>query len=109
MGFTEVDRDPPLWPFESRRQHRGADALARLADRGVGQADDLIGGQTGRDVDLDGDASSVDPDERGTADHGEHGDLSKFEGCDTHRRAPRLRARSSRGRIGASLTEGPDA
>ena len=44
MGFTEVDRDAPLRPFQSGRQHRGADALVRFVYRGVGQADDLIGG-----------------------------------------------------------------
>ena len=51
------------------------DALARLAHRGVGQTDDLVRGQTGRDVDLDGDGLPVDADERGAADRGEHGDL----------------------------------
>ena len=60
---------------EARRQHRGADAFARLAHRGVGEPDDVVRGQPGRDVDLDGDGLTVDADERGTADRGEHGDL----------------------------------
>ena len=45
----------------------------RLAHRGVGEPDHGVGGQTGRDVDLDGDGLPVDADERGTADRGEHG------------------------------------
>ena len=60
---------------EIRRQQRGADTLARLAHRGVGQPDHGVRGQALRHVDLDGDRLPVDSDERGTADRGEHGDL----------------------------------
>ena len=53
--------------------------VTRLADRGVGQPDDLVQGQAGRDVDLDGDGLTVDADEGGAADRGEHGDLPDVE------------------------------
>ena len=58
-----------------RREERGAHTLARLAHGGVGEPDDGVRGQAGGDVDLDGDGLAVDPDERCTADRGEHGDL----------------------------------
>ena len=69
----EVDRDPLLRELEVRRQQCGADALARLADRGVRQPDDVIAGEARRDVDLDGHDVTVDARERGAANRGEHG------------------------------------
>jgi hypothetical protein len=71
----EVDGDPLLRPGEVRREQRGAHALARLANCGVGKADHVISGESARDVDLDGDDLPVDAEEC-CADHrGEHGDL----------------------------------
>jgi hypothetical protein len=44
------------------------------AHGGVGEPDHVVRGQARRHVDLDGDGLPVDPDERGTADRGEHGE-----------------------------------
>ena len=49
------------------------DTFARLAHRGVGHADHRVRRQTLGDVDLDGDGLTVDADEGGAADRGEHG------------------------------------
>ena len=69
----EVDRDPLLRELEMRRQQRRPHPLARLTDRGVRQAYDVIAGQAGRHVDLDGHDVTVDAGERGAANRGEHG------------------------------------
>ena len=50
-----------------------ADALARLAHRGIGQADDVIAGQALGDVDLDGHDLAVDAEQGGAGDRREHG------------------------------------
>jgi hypothetical protein len=71
----EVDRDSLHGEREVGRQQRGAHALTRLAHSRVGEPDDVVRGQTRRDVDLDGDRLPVDPDERCTANRGKHGDL----------------------------------
>ena len=78
-----------LRPLELRREQRGPDPLARLPHRGVGQADDRVRGQAGRDVDLDGDELAVDAEQRGAGDGREHGDLPTL-----------VRAGRSTGRIG---------
>jgi hypothetical protein len=69
----EVDGDPLLRELELRREQRGPDPFTRLADRGVRQSHDVIAGQTGRHVDLDGHDVTVDTGERGAANRGEHG------------------------------------
>ena len=71
----EIHRDALHRPRRPRRQQRGPHPFGVPPHRGVGQADDGVRGQTRRDVDFDGDRLTVDADERGTADRGEHEDL----------------------------------
>ena len=68
----QVHRDPLERPVQPARQQRRPDTVARLATRGVGQADDGEAGQTVRDVDLDVDRAAVDAEDRGGRDDGEH-------------------------------------
>ncbi len=70
----EVDGDALERELELRRQQRRPHPLARLPDRGVRQPHDLVAGQAGRHVDLDGHDATVDAGERGAANRCEHGE-----------------------------------
>ncbi len=50
---SEIDRHPLLRKGESRVPYRGADAFAALLYRGIAEADDGKGRESGGDVDLD--------------------------------------------------------
>ena len=52
-GGSEVDNRPAQRPRQATGQHGGTHPVARLAHRGVGQADDGEPGKAVRDVDLD--------------------------------------------------------
>ena len=54
----QVDRDPPQRPRQAAREDGGADPVACLAHRGVGQAHDGEPGQAVGDVDLDRDGAA---------------------------------------------------
>jgi hypothetical protein len=69
----EVDRHTSLRELEAGVEDRRADALARLAHRPVGEADDREVGQARADVDLDGHAPRFEAVDREGADAGEHG------------------------------------
>ena len=69
----QVDRDPSQRPGQAAREDGGAHAVARLAHRGVGQADDGEAGQPVGDVDLDRDRAADGTAQRGGGDRGEHG------------------------------------
>ena len=61
VGRREVDGDAACGEREAGGDQRGADALARLGDRFVGEANDMEGGQSWRDLDLHVDRASLDP------------------------------------------------
>ena len=72
----EVHGDPPRRVVEAGVPEGAADALPRLRQRGVREADDREPGQPRRDVDLDADDASGDPLERcgeEGCEHGRHG------------------------------------
>ena len=109
----EVHRDALGRPRELRVRERGPDPLARLADRGVGQADDLVARQPAADVDLDRDEMPVDPDERGAGDGCEHRRPPRSTGAHVAAAPNRLGEEQSRkngrGRTGGTSTEEIDA
>ena len=72
-GRREIDDDAGRGPGMVARQHRGANTVARLATRRVGQADDRVAGKAVGHVDLDGDPTSIDATERGGTNCGKHG------------------------------------
>jgi hypothetical protein len=60
IGGRQVDRDAPVGKFELAVEQCRAHALAALADFGIGQPDDIEGGQAVREVDFDGDGRCLD-------------------------------------------------
>jgi hypothetical protein len=60
VGRRQVRGQPLEWELETGVEERRADALARLADRRVREADDGEGRQAAADVDLDRDLDAVD-------------------------------------------------
>jgi site-specific DNA recombinase len=72
VGRGQVDGDPSRRVDEARVADRTPDALARLLESRVGQADDREAGQAWRDVDLDPDDPAVEADERGREQGREH-------------------------------------
>ena len=73
VGRREVDRDPLLRELVARVDDRRPDALARLAHRLVGEADDRERGQPEPDVGLDPDPPGLDAVDGEGGDAGEHG------------------------------------
>ncbi len=71
----EVHGDPLQRPGETTREQGGADAVARLAARGIGEPDDREAGETGGDVHLDGDRMAPDTEDGCGRDGGQHGHL----------------------------------
>ena len=72
VGGGEVDHHRPRRQLEAAVLDRRPHPLAALADRGVGEADDLHLGQPEADVDLDLDRPGVDPPRGGGGGAGEH-------------------------------------
>ena len=68
----EVRGDPRWRELEARVEDRRADPLARLAHRGVAEADDRERRQPAADVDLDPDLARLDPVDGERGDAGEH-------------------------------------
>jgi putative endonuclease len=68
----QVGGDPLLRELEARVRERRAHPLARLADRGVRQADERERRQALADVDLDPDLARLDPEQGEGAGDGEH-------------------------------------
>ncbi len=76
-GRSEVGDDPPQRELEAAVDQRRPHPLARLAHRGVGQADDGEGGQAAVDVDLDPDRAGGDAVEGECLRRGEHGNHAR--------------------------------
>ncbi len=60
VGGREIDGDAPGGKGKARGDQGGADPLFRLGNSLVGQADDVEGGQAGRDLDLNVDRAGLD-------------------------------------------------
>ncbi len=73
VGGREIDGDAPRRQRQAGGDQRGAHALARFRHRLVGQADDVEGGQAGRDLHLDIDGARLDAFERDGRDPLDHG------------------------------------
>ncbi len=71
-GWRQINGDLAQWPGQTAREQGGSDAVARLAHRGVGQADDGEARKTVGDVNLDRDRSADGAVERGGGDGREH-------------------------------------
>jgi hypothetical protein len=80
----QVDGDPLQWPREPAGEEGGAHPVARLAARRVGQAHHVERGQAGRHVHFHGERASVDAEQGGGRDDGDHtvllGRMSREEG-----------------------------
>ena len=72
VGGRQVGRDPPERKLEARVDQRRPHPLARLAHRGVGQADDRERRQSAVDVELDLNAPGIDAEKREGPGDGEH-------------------------------------
>ncbi len=73
----EVDRDAQVRPLEVRAHHGGPDAVARLAARAVGLADDAVAREALADVDLDGHRVAAGSEQAGGRDGSEHDGLPR--------------------------------
>ena len=100
----QVDRDALVRPLEAGAHHGGADAVARLAARTVGLADDAVAGQALADVDLDGHRVAAGSEQAGGRDGSEHDGLPRhgrwIEGGAAT--APRRRGPDGTGRVSQS-------
>ena len=76
-GRREIDGDPLHRPLERRREDRRPGPFARLADCGVGEADDAVRREPGRDVNLHGDDLAVEAEQGCAQDRCEHGGTSR--------------------------------
>ncbi len=72
VGGREIDGDAARRQRQAGGDQRGAHALARLAHRLVGQADDVEGRQAGRDLHLHVDRAGLDALERNRGDALDH-------------------------------------
>lgn len=69
----EIDGDPRVHHLEVAALERRADAILRLAQRGVGQADEREGDESAPDVRLDVDEAPLESEEGDRADGGDAG------------------------------------
>ena len=80
VGGGEVDGDAVVREVEAAVLDGGANAVATLADGGIGQPDGGERGEAGGDVDLDVDEAGLNTVQGRGEDAGEHGVMSRHRG-----------------------------
>jgi len=75
IGGRHVDGDALLRELRPGVPNRGAYALLRFRDSGIGEANDMEGGQARGDVDLDADSFPRESDNSTARDFGKHGGM----------------------------------